>query len=187
MATKAGASAARPASGKPAGSATGRNYEIHRCVGGRWTLDSVSDEKDVAMAMAKSLLESNRAPSEVKVVVVQQKHDGQFTEVAIYRATIEEHRATEMEARKQKRLSEAANGRLGYAPQAPRMREARNVTTLLLTMKATFFGTTTRTWIAIGLTVAWCAVFYLWHQPQAPWAFDSPAARTTVKTRVPLP
>lgn len=184
MATKA--TPGRSAPGKSAGAATGRNYEIHKCVGGRWTLDSVSDEKDVALAMAKSLLEGGRAPSEVKVLVVQQKHDGQFSEVAIYRATIEEHRAAEIEARKQKRLSEAANGRR-RGPQAPRLREARDFKTLMLAMKAAFFGTTTRTWVAIGLTVAWCAVFYLWRQPQTPWAFNSPAAQTTIKTRVPLP
>jgi hypothetical protein len=35
-----------------------------------------------------------------------------------------------------------------------------------------------RAWIAIGLVLAWCSVFYFMRQPQAPFAFDLPQAQT---------
>lgn len=67
------------------GSVTSRSYEIQRFSSGRWMLDSVSDDKDVAIAMAKSLMASGRAPAGVRVMSVQQNPTGQFSQITIFR------------------------------------------------------------------------------------------------------
>ena len=71
-----------------------RTYEIQRYSGGRWVLDSVADDKEMAVAVAKSLTSGARAPSGVRVLAVQQYDDGQFSEVSVYRSTpLDEHNA----------------------------------------------------------------------------------------------
>ncbi len=69
------------------GRATTRSYEIQRFSSGRWMLDSVSDDKDVAIAMAKSLMASGRAPSGVRVMSVQHNQAGEFSQITIFRRT----------------------------------------------------------------------------------------------------
>ncbi len=64
-----------------------RSYEIQKFSAGRWLLDSIADEKDVAVAMAKALVASGRAASGVRVMAVQQKPDGAFSQITIFRAT----------------------------------------------------------------------------------------------------
>lgn len=71
-----------------------RTYEIQRYSGGRWMLDSVADEKDMAIAVAKSLMGGTRGPSGVRVMSVQQNSNGEFSQVTVYRATpLDEHNA----------------------------------------------------------------------------------------------
>jgi len=71
-----------------------RTYEIQRYSGGRWMLDSVADDKEMAVAVAKSLTSGARAPASVRVMAVQQYEDGQFSEVTVYRSTpVDEHNA----------------------------------------------------------------------------------------------
>ncbi|HTZ77473.1 MAG TPA: hypothetical protein VMC10_06190 [Stellaceae bacterium] len=73
---------------------TSRSYEIQRYSGGRWFLDSVADDKEMAVAVAKSLTSGARGPTSVRVMAVQQYEDGQFSEVTVYRSTpIDEHNA----------------------------------------------------------------------------------------------
>ena len=64
-----------------------RTYEIQKFSSGRWILDSVADDKKVAVEMATALMKSGRAPHGVQVMSVQQSSDGQFSQVRIYRAT----------------------------------------------------------------------------------------------------
>jgi hypothetical protein len=64
-----------------------RTYEIQKYNNGRWILDSVADDKKVAVEMATALMKSGRAPNGVQVMSVQQSSDGQFSQVRIYRAT----------------------------------------------------------------------------------------------------
>ncbi len=46
------------------------------------------------------------------------------------------------------------------------------------------FGINWRSWVALGLTVAWCSTFYFWRQPQTPFAFDLPQAQVPMGTHV---
>jgi hypothetical protein len=71
-----------------------RSYEIQRYSGGRWVLDSVADDKDVAVSMARSLIEGVRAPAGVRVMSCQQNDDGTFSEFTVFRASpVDEHNA----------------------------------------------------------------------------------------------
>ncbi|HUN47872.1 MAG TPA: hypothetical protein VMU85_15180 [Stellaceae bacterium] len=82
-----------PPPSKGSGGST-RTYEIQRYSGGRWMLDSVADDKEMAVAVAKSLTSGSRAASSVRVMAVQQFDDGQFSEVTVYRSTpIDDHNA----------------------------------------------------------------------------------------------
>jgi hypothetical protein len=178
----------RPAA--TSGGATARTYEIHRNSGGRWLLDSVADEKDVAIAMATALLGGARAPSEVRVNAVQIKLDGAFSEVTIFRGTPEEQRASEADTAKARRSEDRSAGhpRMARDTQtaAPRRkRPRRDLKTTILAMKTGLANVSPRNWLAIGAVLVWCAIFYAWRQPQTPWAFDSPAAHTVAKQRLP--
>jgi len=84
------------------GAAASRSYEIQRFSSGRWMLDSVSDDKDVAIAMAKSLMASGRAPGGVRVMSVQQSPTGQFSQITIFRRTPGESAASDAPAPKPK-------------------------------------------------------------------------------------
>ena len=69
-----------------AAAAITRTYEIQKFSGGRWVLDSVADDKKVAIDMATALAKSGRASGGVQVMSVQRGRDGQFSEVRIHRA-----------------------------------------------------------------------------------------------------
>jgi hypothetical protein len=177
----------------PAAGGRARTYEIHRQTNGRWLLDSVADDKDVAIAMAKALLQSSRAPSEVRVAAVQIKLDGEFSEVTIFRGTPDDVRQAGAETRQPKRGAESGNAhplRRGKDEPAAKTRASRqslDLTRMATAMKAALVNTSPRVWLAIGGVLLWCAIFYVWRQPQTPWAFDSPAAQTVGKQHVPLP
>lgn len=166
--------------------AAARTYEIQRFSGGRWLLDSVGDDKKVAIAMANALMKSGRAPLGVQVMAVQRGADGEFKEVRVYRVTPDEQQgaaAAQVKAAplpkrqlrvERPRLEEDAEGRL-VARTAPRRR------------KSEFSLRDWKVLAAIGFVLLWCAAFYVWRQPQTTWAFDRPEAQTTAKQRVPLP
>ncbi len=64
-----------------------RTYEIQRFSNGRWILDSVADDKKVAIEMATALSKSGRAAGGIQVMAVQQSRGGKFSEVRVYRST----------------------------------------------------------------------------------------------------
>jgi len=88
-----------------------RSYEIQRFAGGRWVLDSVSDDKEVAVTMAKALMEGSRTPTGVRVMSCQYNDDGTFSEFTVFRATpVDEHNA-EAQTRRLKTEEEAKTAR----------------------------------------------------------------------------
>ena len=158
-----------------------RNYEIQRLSNGRWLLDSVADDKDVAIAMAQGLLGSNRAPAEVRVSAVKIQLDGTFSEVVLFHATAEEQRASKSKADAVAAPAQRGTGARAAAQSAPKSLD-------LAVVKASLGSLGPRAWLlAGGFIFAWCAIFYVWHRPQTPWAFDSPAAQTVVKSHVSMP
>lgn len=162
--------------------AGGRSYEIQRQTGGRWFLDSVADEKDVAVAIAAALLQSSRPPAEVRILSVQAKPDGAFAEVTIFRATPDEiKRAAKADAIAAQPRSPVRRGAGAHRPGSP-ARKKHDIHVALATMKQSLVELSPRSWLVLGLVImAWCSVFYFWRQPQKPWAFDLPAAQAVVK------
>jgi hypothetical protein len=161
-----------------------RTYEIQRFANGRWLLDSVGDDKKVAVAMANALFKSGRAPMGVQVMAVQRGGDGQFSEARIYRLTPDEQESAAVAQAKASTLPKPKvrverPRDAAEAVRRPAARAARR--------RSDFSLRDWRAWAAIGFLLAWCAVFYIWQQPQKPWAFDRPEAQTNVKQRVPLP
>jgi hypothetical protein len=63
-------------------------YEVQRHSEGRWLVDTVSDDREVAIALAKSLMGGRRAPSGVRVMAVMMTDNGKFSEVSVYRSTM---------------------------------------------------------------------------------------------------
>jgi hypothetical protein len=112
-----------------------RSYEIQRFGGGRWVLDSVSDDKDVAIAMAKALMDGVRAPAGVRVMSCQQNDDGTFSEFTIFRASpVDEHNAEaqsrrlkveeEVKSAREERASKRRNARVAETrPKRQRFQE----------------------------------------------------------------
>jgi hypothetical protein len=158
-----------------------RTYEIQRLSGGRWLLDSVGDDKKVAISMASALMKSGRAPLGVQVMAVQRGADGQFSEVRVYRLTPEEQQS-----------ADAAQAKAN-PQQKPKLRverprdEGGRIPSRAAPRQRVFSLKDRSLWIGIGAVLALCAVFYVWHKPQTPWAFDRPEAQTNVKQRVPMP
>jgi hypothetical protein len=72
-----------------------RTYEIQKFSSGRWMLDSVADDKKVAIEMAAALTKSGRAPGGVQVMAVQRSSDGQFSEVRVHRSMPNDPQAAE--------------------------------------------------------------------------------------------
>ena len=66
----------------------GRTYEVQRYSFGRWTVDTVSDDKEVAIELAKSVMSGRRPPSGVRVMAVELRDDGKFSEISVYRSTM---------------------------------------------------------------------------------------------------
>jgi ferric-dicitrate binding protein FerR (iron transport regulator) len=63
-------------------------FEIRKYVGGRWLLDSVFDDKSVAVAEAKQLMERNTSLPGVRVVAVAEEEAGSFREWTVFRQMI---------------------------------------------------------------------------------------------------
>ncbi len=175
-----------------------RTYEIQRLVGDRWVLDSVADAKNIAIKIAKGLLESGRAPLGVQVTSVYLTADGQFREVRIYAATPEFHKeavaaAHEAEIEAKRKAAQKAAADPGQParhahrqPAAPAKKKGDPLGAALWRQLA-FRRANRLTWVAIGLAVVWSSIFLLWRQPQSPWAFDTPAAQQPMKQRPTLP
>lgn len=81
---------------------TTRTYEVQRHSAGRWMVDSVSDDKDVALELAKALMGGRRPPSGVRVMAVELKESGKFSEISIFRSTMVDQGRDEMAAPKPK-------------------------------------------------------------------------------------
>lgn len=69
-------------------SAPARTYEVQRHAQGRWIVDSVSDDKEMAIELAKSLMSGRRPPSGVRVMSVMLSDSGKFSEISVYRSTL---------------------------------------------------------------------------------------------------
>lgn len=167
-----------------------RTYEIQRFANGRWLLDSVGDDKKVAVAMANALFKSGRAPMGVQVMAVQRGGDGQFSEMRIYRLTPGEEQSAAVAQAKASTLPKSTTlPRPRLRVERPRdgAEAVRRPGAHAARGRSDFSLRDWRAWAAIGFVLAWCAVFYIWHQPQKPWAFDRPEAQTRVKEHVPLP
>lgn len=74
---------------------TMRTYEVQRHVQGRWSVESVADNKEIAIELAKALMHGKRPPSSVRVMSVETKADGAFSEVSVFRAGMGEQKTTE--------------------------------------------------------------------------------------------
>ncbi|HXY99013.1 MAG TPA: hypothetical protein VEI03_03370 [Stellaceae bacterium] len=62
-------------------------FELRKYGGGRWTLDSVYDDKELATTEAKSLMERFKAILAVRVVAVAEEN-GQFREWTVFKQGI---------------------------------------------------------------------------------------------------
>jgi hypothetical protein len=62
----------------------GISFELRKYAGGRWMLDSVYDDKDLATTEAKSLIEHFRTIPAVRVIAVAEE-DGQFREWTVFK------------------------------------------------------------------------------------------------------
>jgi hypothetical protein len=144
-------SAANAAMTASAGGLPTRSYEVQKFASGRWTLDSVSDDKEVSIAMAKSLLASGRAPSGVRVMSVQSNRNGQFSQITIFRQAPGEEPAQTTTTLKPRATSESARQQEkrdfshGEAHAAPTKKKKR-FADLILALK-----------LAVGLGVALAA------------------------------
>lgn len=97
---------ALPATNDAAPPRASRTYEVQRYSFGRWTVDTVSDDKDVAIEMAKSVMSGRRPPSGVRVMAVELRDDGKFSEISVYRSTMIDQARSEPQAAKPKAASE---------------------------------------------------------------------------------
>jgi hypothetical protein len=64
-------------------------FELRKHVGGRWLLDSVFDDKSIAIEEAKALKEHFKSVSAVSVVAVTEEN-GEFREWTVFRQSIVE-------------------------------------------------------------------------------------------------
>lgn len=62
-------------------------FELQKHVGGRWLLDSVYDDKELATTEAKSLIEHFKSIPAVRVVAVAEEN-GQFREWTVFKQDI---------------------------------------------------------------------------------------------------
>ncbi|HKT19772.1 MAG TPA: hypothetical protein VJR47_17105 [Stellaceae bacterium] len=63
-----------------------RTYEVQRLSQGRWIVDSVSDEKEMALMLAKSLANGKRGQGGVRVMSVMATERGKFSEISVWRS-----------------------------------------------------------------------------------------------------
>ncbi|HKT18562.1 MAG TPA: hypothetical protein VJR47_11005 [Stellaceae bacterium] len=164
-----------------------RNFEVQRRVGERWLLDTVADDKQIAINLANALLKSGQGRQGVQVIAVLQTEDGHFKEVRVYRAMPDDARKTVPAARSRSRAAAQRNLRIDRA--AEELKRERPLHTAAPKPKlgfsaawAAFRRVSWQSWAAVAMVFLWCAIFYLWRQPETPWAFDSPAAQRAAPT-----
>jgi hypothetical protein len=161
--------------------AQARTFEVQRRSGDRWLLDSVADDKQIAINLANSLLKSGQARLGVQVVAVLHTEDGQFKEVRVYRATPQDQRDADS-GPPRPQPGTRRKLQIDRVPEELRRESRRGAPTAKPKLGvpaawASFRRVTWPTWAAVGFVLAWCACFYVWRQPQTPWAFDSAAAQ----------
>ena len=66
---------------------TTRTFEVQRHAQGRWVVDTIADDKDCAIELAKELMNSPRPPSGVRVMAVELTDTGKFSEISVFRST----------------------------------------------------------------------------------------------------
>jgi hypothetical protein len=124
-----------------------RTYEIQRFSNGRWILDSVADDKKVAIEMATALWKGGRAPGGVQVMAVQSRAS-QFSEVRVFRSTPNDGAAEKqapapkvegkVEVKAPTEIRDFKHGAHLDAPESPKKDRFRD---LFLALKvATFLG-----------------------------------------------
>jgi hypothetical protein len=149
----------RAAAMTEANPATTRSYEIQRFSSGRWMLDSVSDDKDVALSMAKSLMASGRAASGVRVMSVQRNQNGQFSQITIFRRTPGDPVASEMPASKPKAennvqpIQEKRDFKHGAEPHPAQPKKGRFADLIFALKLAVGIGVTLAAFQALRLTL----------------------------------
>ena len=157
-----------------------RSFEVQRRVGDRWVLDSVADDKQLAINLANSLVKGGHARHGVQVVAVLEGEDGKFSEVRVYRATPDDRRKSapgkprsRAAAQRNLRIERAAEELLRERPLAAAPPPKLGISAAW----AAFRRVSWQSWASVALVFLWCAIFYLWREPQTPWAFDSAAAQ----------
>lgn len=135
---------ARPAAKDDATLQAHRTYEVQRHTQGRWTVDTVSDDKEVAIELAKSVMSGRRPPSGVRVISVELRNDGKFSEVAIYRSTMMDQNREEASAAgpkigtKPKSGAEARDFSHSGRPRGAGSERARRLWNLVRTLQLVF-------------------------------------------------
>jgi hypothetical protein len=159
---------------------TSRTFEIHRKSGGRWIVDSIADDKQIAIRMANALLKTGRAHGGVKVMAVTQGPDGEFRESQIYQAT-PESQASVASSQAPPPSAPKAKIRIERAKPDPVSTAAARRGTAKKKARGSIAWPVWVCIAAVGLVVAYGAIFGLPGGGQ-PWIFDSKEAQTTVKT-----
>ena len=115
-------------------------FEIRKYIGGRWLLDTVFDDKSVAIAEAKTLMERNSSLPGVRVVAVAEEEMGSFREWTVYRQMIVDDEQA-LQRAFQLRHEPAAAAPAGPAP-APRRADWLDYAgwTLVVLLLAAAFG-----------------------------------------------
>ena len=157
-----------------------RTYEIHRKSGGRWIVDSIADDKQIAIRMANALLKTGRAHGGVKVMAVTQGPDGEFRETQIYQATPDSQPSA---APGQAPTPSAPRAKIRIERAKPDPASAASTQRGAAKKKArSSIGWPVWAGIAaVGLLLAYGAIFGL-PGGGKPWIFDTKDAQSTVKT-----
>lgn len=135
---------AQPATKDEVPPAAKRTYEVQRHSQGRWTVDTVSDDKDVAIELAKSVMNGRRPPSGVRVISVELRDDGKFSEIAIYRSTMmdqnrdEAQPARPMNEARPKRVAQTRDFDHSHRPRGADGRPSGRFWNLMRTLQLAF-------------------------------------------------
>jgi len=123
---------------------TTRTYEVQRHSQGRWMVDSVTDDKDVAIEMAKSLMNGRRPPSGARVMAVELKDTGKFSEISVYRSTVADPGRDEAQTVRPKieatakTNTETRDFKLGGRQQAPVKQKDSSLKSLIRSLQLVF-------------------------------------------------
>jgi len=121
-----------------------RTYEVQRHAQGRWMVDSVTDDKDVAIEMAKSLMNGRRPPSGVRVMAVELKETGKFAEISVYRSTMTDQGRDETPAARPKQntvsktSAETRDFKHGAKPPEPHKERSSGLKNLIRSLQLAF-------------------------------------------------